>query len=304
MLRYFGIVKNIIEIYHGDDQMDIIESSLSAEGQKIYALMEAQELSEYMLFLIDGDSLIGIYSIEDVMDIKLEKNFSEKDAQELSRLEFVELMMQLDDEKVLPPNLLDEVEQYGDDTLEYEGQDWMIFTSYDDAEVAAKESIQNLIDDIGIEGFNLNMGDYLDGSSVRDFWEADAQDQVEDSLDYAKVEFLEDNYSDYEDALEENEDLTEDEWVEEKFDDDEWSDNWVEEQVEDMVLQGISAFTDLGYEGKSLLDLLQNNYIIDIDALIDDVVSIDGLGHTLSSYDGEEIEIRIGRDEFYCYRTN
>tara|TARA_R110001592_G_scaffold179174_4_gene420638 strand:+ start:8465 stop:9694 length:1230 start_codon:yes stop_codon:yes gene_type:complete len=300
----YDIVKNIIDIYHSDDQMDLIESSLSVEGQKIYALMEAQELAEYMLFLIDGDSLIGIYSIEDVMDIKLEKNFSEKDAQELSRLELVELMFELDDAKVLPPNLLDEVEQYGDYSLEYEGQDWRIFTSHDEAEEAAKEEIQNLIDDIGLESINIEFGDYLQKHALRDFWQADAEDQVGEYLDDAKVEYLEDNYSDYEDALEEDEDLTEDEWVEDTFNDDEWSESWVNERVEELVLGGITEFTDLGYEGSSLLKVLKDNDIIDIDAMIEDVVSIDGLGHTLSGYDGEEVEVRIGRDEFYCFRHN
>jgi hypothetical protein len=299
----YAIVKNIIDIYHGDDQMDLIEGSLNLEGQKIYALMDAQEVAEYMLFVIDGDTLIGVYSIEDVMDIKLEKNFSEKDAQELSRLEFVDLMIALDDAKVLPPNLLDDVKEYGE-ALEYDGQEWMIFSSYDDAEEAAKERIQDLIDDIGIEEFNLSMEDYLDNDNLRVYWEDDARAIVDDFLEDARAEYLEDNYSEYEDALEEDEDLDEEDWLDENFDEDEWSENWVSERVEDMVMQGLSAFYDMGLEGSSLVEILQNNDIFDIDAMIEDVVSIDGLGHTLSGYDGEEVEVKIGRDEFYCYRNN
>lgn len=39
--------------------------------------------------------------------------------------------------------------------------------------------------------------------------------------------------------------------------------------------------------------------------MIDDAISEDGRGHTLSGYDGEEIELADnGRVQFYAYRTN
>ena len=43
---------------------------------------------------------------------------------------------------------------------------------------------------------------------------------------------------------------------------------------------------------------------IDEDSFVEDVVSSDGRGHTLSSYDGDENEIVYQDDWYYIYRTN
>ena len=42
--------------------------------------------------------------------------------------------------------------------------------------------------------------------------------------------------------------------------------------------------------------------IHDIDAFVADAVRSDGRGHFVSSYDGEEHEVRVGDDFFYLYR--
>jgi len=43
---------------------------------------------------------------------------------------------------------------------------------------------------------------------------------------------------------------------------------------------------------------------IDEDDFIEEVISADGRGHTLSSYDGEEGEITFQNEWYYIYRTN
>ena len=43
---------------------------------------------------------------------------------------------------------------------------------------------------------------------------------------------------------------------------------------------------------------------IDEDSFIEDVISTDGRGHTLSSYDGNEHEIVFQDEWYYIYRTN
>jgi hypothetical protein len=44
--------------------------------------------------------------------------------------------------------------------------------------------------------------------------------------------------------------------------------------------------------------------IEDMDAFIEDAIGADGRGHFLSSYDGNEEEIKINDEYFYAYRPN
>jgi hypothetical protein len=44
--------------------------------------------------------------------------------------------------------------------------------------------------------------------------------------------------------------------------------------------------------------------IEDLDEFIEDAISADGRGHFLSSYDGNEEEIKINNEYFYAYRLN
>jgi|SRR5665647_868490 len=44
--------------------------------------------------------------------------------------------------------------------------------------------------------------------------------------------------------------------------------------------------------------------IEDIDEFIEDAISADGRGHFLSSYDSEEVELRINGEYLYAYRLN
>lgn len=77
----------------------------------------------------------------------------------------------------------------------------------------------------------------------------------------------------------------------------------------------LSAHLKYGID-ESVVKLIQsngkcedNNFAIlslidDVDHLIDDAIKCDGRGHFLSSYDGEEHEVKVGKTTYYIYRTN
>jgi hypothetical protein len=44
--------------------------------------------------------------------------------------------------------------------------------------------------------------------------------------------------------------------------------------------------------------------IKDMDHFVSDAISSDGRGHFLSSYDSEEVELRINGEYLYAYRLN
>ena len=103
--------------------------------------------------------------------------------------------------------------------------------------------------------------------------------------------------------LEETKDIVED--IKEEITDDE--DNWeYTEEAKDTYVEGrkqevrddpMAHLQDWG-----MADRIGD--FIDEDGFIDDVISSDGRGHTLSSYDGEEGELVYDNEWYYIYRTN
>jgi len=86
-------------------------------------------------------------------------------------------------------------------------------------------------------------------------------------------------------------------------DDDNWEytdeakDAYVEKRKDDVRDDPAEFLRDFGMEERM-------DDFIDEDSFIEDVISTDGRGHTLSSYDGEEGEITFQNEWYYVYRTN
>jgi hypothetical protein len=70
----------------------------------------------------------------------------------------------------------------------------------------------------------------------------------------------------------------------------------VEQRLTDIRRDPVGELENLG-----ITDL---SYYIDEDALIDDVINIDGRGNGLASYDGVENEIEYNGTTYYIYRIN
>ena len=86
-------------------------------------------------------------------------------------------------------------------------------------------------------------------------------------------------------------------------DDDKWEyteeakDRYVERRMDEVKADPMDALRNFGMEDR-VADF------IDEDAFIEDVISTDGRGHTLSSYDGNEGEVSFKDEWYYVYRTN
>lgn len=77
----------------------------------------------------------------------------------------------------------------------------------------------------------------------------------------------------------------------------------------------LSAHTKQGIDS-DVIEAIQSNgkcesnnaailsLIDDVEHFVDDAIRCDGRGHFLSSYDGEEHEVRVGKSTYYIYRTN
>ena len=179
--------------------------------------------------------------------------------------------------------------------LEHEDKEFNIFPNYEAAYEAAKESMQNLFDDIGIEGWNSDF--------VRNYYtirEGDIRFLVDDMVEAEREaieEEIQDNMSQqgYE-PDEETGDLG-----------DEFN-NEVEDRLEDMRRDYERKLSDdpkdflveeLGYYSEE--DFFKQSFVdYDVERLIEDSIDSDGLANTLAAYDGDEIQV----GDYHIYRWN
>ena len=214
--------------------------------------------------------------------------------------------------------------------FEYGGADYLIATE-EGADEYAYERVESLLDDIGFEGFNPGfMEQHVDADEVADYFEdwfyEDLNESPEDYLDEDddreltkegkdRIESLKEEIGEYQEQLEDTDDMTEEEellgmieeleeTIEEIEEDDdyyEWTEeakeNYVESRLDDVRYDPVGFLRDYGMENQ-----IEN--FIDKDNFIEDVISSDGRGHTIASYDGEEGEVYYKDETYYIYRMN
>ena len=172
---------------------------------------------------------------------------------------------------------------------------------------AVYEDIENLIDDLGI--YDLFMHDFIN-------WiENNAIDQewfeawwFDDFKDYAwDIEGEEDN--EYGNRLNreclENKVVREDEIVNGKYIGKEYLyEAFANKKIND-IKEGNTTFSEelVWQYGKDELKyiLKDNPNVIDMDAVVDECIRLDGYGHNLSSWDGKTIELE---DDMYAYKQS
>ena len=175
---------------------------------------------------------------------------------------------------------------------------------------AAYERVDELIDDIGITGFNASfVENHLDEEELKDYFREGEEEEVrgnleeffdEDDFEYSdpKVQEridelearLEDSEIDQEEADELNEELDE-----LKNSDKTVPEHLIDAKVEDLVDDLVSgtAMSVIENYGLNLADF------INLSDFKKDVIDSDGIGHTLNSYDGTEDTIEFNDEEYY-----
>jgi hypothetical protein len=207
----------------------------------------------------------------------------------------------------------------------------------DDMQRSAYDYLDNLIDDIGFEGFNKSfaMG-YLDNEAIADYAEEmydydvrespesyfdeeekQLSDRQEEDIRIARL-FIEraeeqistledqmdgDNDDDIQEKIDELNELIEshqDEITEiEENPDGEYPEDLIEDKVNELV-------RDVRYDPEDFMESygLEWDKFIDRDDFIKGVIDADGYGQTLNSYDGSADEVKIGDKWFYVMRID
>jgi len=199
---------------------------------------------------------------------------------------------------------------YGSGELwEIGNSEYVIYASYDDAVEGAEEDVRQIFDDLGPEAFVKGFAARfisLRGADIADIangaesyiWDLDDEDAC------ARAD-REDQYEDLEDKVAAAEEDDDDVAAEQYTSDMGSLADSCREQLYDNEVESVSAALredPVGYyleEFGEVPDWLSN--YVDVDALAEEAVNIDGAAHFLAGYDGDEIELDTGA---YVYRVN
>jgi hypothetical protein len=313
------------------------------EGLKAHALLD---------WLVDTSD-IGVITNEDRVEItrienEIERLQTEYDNDEEVRQDLLDEISDLEDElselqdKIDVYNIIPTGSYY--DTTEFEvidspdldGRRYAVGTE-DEMKSSSYEYVEQLIDDIGYEGFNASFArNYLDDDKIlevaEEIYDNDVRESPESYLDEDdrmlsddqeeqinqlkyKISQAEEMIANFENDMDgENDDELQEgiDELQEKIDEmnDEISDiesspegDFPEYLIEKEVERKLD---DVKYDIEAFLNNfgLEWKYYMDKDAFIEGVVEEDGYGHTLNHYDGTLDEVKIQDEWYYVMRID
>ena len=225
-------------------------------------------------------------------------------------------------------------ELYRFTTTEFETE-WQVGDSAS-TEQSALESVQNLVDDVGYDGFNSNFVEsHIDEEQwkgwLKDFFESDVYENPESYLDESDRELsrgqvariaelqeiikglefekdsLDDEDEEYESEYERlNDEITIlQEEIQEIEDDPDGE--YDSDKLDDVVNSRVREYRDdmesflSDYYGVPMGEFIRSNDMIDEKSLIQDVVDTDGYGVTLNTWDGSEESVSYNGDTYYLF---
>ena len=118
---------------------DMITEDLDEEQEQVYRLMQEENYDDFEIVAVLHCLEMGHIDIDDVID---------------------------EEDGTLSSSLNVTSNSWG---IEVNGYEFRIFDSYDDAYDAAVESVENIIDDIGFEGLNLEISEFMDDDNDKEF---------------------------------------------------------------------------------------------------------------------------------------
>jgi TolA-binding protein len=314
------------------------------EGLKAHALLN---------FLIDNND-VEVWTNEDRAEIQrlqneIERLQSEYDNSEDVRTDLLDEISDLEDEiesvsenKIDVYNIIPTGTHY--DTTEFEvinaGLDDRRYAVGDEDEMQSSsyEAVEQLIDDIGYEGFSASFASaHIDTDAVVSYAEDTYEDDVRENPDayfddsermlsdeqQEKIDILNgriektegyivrlkeqldgtDNDESIEEKIEEMEGLTieySDEIEEiEGSPEGDFPDDLIDDKVQELV-------SDVRSDPESFMNEhgLDWEHYIDKDEFIQDVIDTDGYGHTINTYDGSADEVYVNDKLFYVMRID
>jgi hypothetical protein len=267
----------------------------------------------------------NIENADEITDLVSDIESLEDEFEELNNLKDVYDMIPLNGKNY---------ELYRFTTTEFETE-WQVGDSAS-TEQSALESVQNLLDDVGYDGFNPNfVENHIDEEQwkgwLKDFFESDVYENPESYLDESDRELsrgqvariaelqeiikglefekdsLDDEDEEYESEYERlNDEITilqeEIQEIEDDPDgeyDSDKLDDFVRDRVNEYRYEMESFLSN--YIGTPMGEFIRSNDMVDEKSLIQDVVDTDGYGVTLNTWDGSEESVSYNGDTYYLF---
>lgn len=172
-----------------------------------------------------------------------------------------------------------------DYTFSAQSEEWIVATD-DEADTLAKENVINLIDDMGLQSFSESFQEEIinDPDLLNTGWFDDAMRESYESYVYDMDE-------------EELEEVMESEGVETQED-------LIETYIE-QYSSSVEWFKD-NFGEEALAEAVTENGLMDKEAVAEQVISYDGRGMQLASYDHDEHEMTspVTNTYYFLYRSN
>ena len=179
------------------------------------------------------------------------------------------------------------VSKFDERVFENEEAGEYIVLTEEEADEAAEESIKESINDLGLQAFTEDFQQWILDNCVDSDWFAEYLEDYERGY-IEDIRCEESDYEEYETRLaEEMEDAgvdTEEEFLE-----------YLIECYEDPV----EWFKDM-FGMEEFTNTIEEYNLIDWEAVINEAIEVDGCGHFIATYDGEENEM----GEYFIYRLN
>ena len=325
-----------------DENEWALDGNIPQEGLKAHALLKYL-VDDEGISVLDNNDRADIQRIKD----EIETLNAEYNADEDPNVDILSQIESLEDE-------LDNYSDYIDvyhiiptgqfyDTTEFEVIDSSVsnnkYAVGDDGEMQSScyEYVENLIDDIGYEGFNDSfVRQFLDTDSIisyaEDVYDSDVRDNpssyFEDSErmlsneQEEKIEILKKRIENIERTIEhlkEQMDGENDDMIQEKIDElnevseehsteieeieEDPEGDFPEELIEDKVDELVS---DARRDPEGFMETfgLSWSHYVDKDEFIQGVIDADGYGHTINSYNGNADEVYVNDELFYVMRID
>lgn len=208
---------------------------------------------------------------------------------------------------------VEDIEWDGDNQFSYGAEEYLVCDESEARELAI-EYVKSIIDDMGLESFSeefrdqiLNDARYFDYDTVRGWMHESYEGYVEDIAYESDSDFGDRLTQEmYDSGV-----LTDDDFVVESDGSIDYYDLKPEVDLEGKKQEFIDKLCedqdpvewlqDIYGTGKDFAKVVGDNDLLDWDAVAEECVDIDGIAHSLASYDGKEIDLGNG---LLAYRTN
>jgi len=204
----------------------------------------------------------------------------------------------------------DDIKHEYNNVYSYDGIEYMILTD-DEADNAVIDEIENVFDDMGLESFSKNfqreiINNYTDSSWFDEYMKSSSKSYAEDIQDESSEKFdnrLVEEMYEYDILTDDDFELDEDgdidyQMLKDNIDTDDLIDEFVNKMNENYD-DGIDWYID-NFGKEEMSDVAQKHGSFDYEAIAEVAANLDGRGHFLNPYDGDEED----SGKYYFYRQN